>query len=146
MAPPDLVLRRNWSNPEFHALVSSPPYVAMVDSWREQRLWGIDAPLAALRDHGLAAEIKAAFVKQQAYMPDVTGYQHVTPAQLNTMEFSNDHIAIAFSGADGSIRSLRQLSSNASFVGAGGALGQLTYQTYSQEQYTQFMLDYNYLG
>lgn len=137
-------MRSNWSNSEFHQLLSTPEYTRLAGSWYEQRQWGLDAALTALGSHPLRDTLVQAFESQKAYVPNTSGYKQYQPSQLS--EFLCGQLGLTFNSTDGSLIGLRNVSSNVNYLGGAGVLGQLLYQTYSQEQYTNFMESYNYLG
>eukprot|EP00048_Salpingoeca_helianthica_P000809 m.44110 g.44110 ORF g.44110 m.44110 type:complete len:172 (+) comp10867_c0_seq1:482-997(+) len=102
---PRAVLRSNWSNDEFHKLVlTSPEYVTLADSWREQRHWGLQAPLQALGSHPLARQIAAAWdaLRPQG-LPDLTGFTRSLPSTLSPFSCGPD-VTITFNRTDGSIQ------------------------------------------
>jgi hypothetical protein len=75
-----------WSNAAFDAMRKTSVNVAHFEqSWREQRVWALDAPLAALQDHPLAAEISkrwAALRRSVPRDPALLGFTQLTdPAQ-----------------------------------------------------------------
>ena len=59
-----------WSNAAFDAMRETSVNVAHLEqSWHEQRLWALDAPLAALQDHPLAAEIATRWAALRRAVP-----------------------------------------------------------------------------
>jgi hypothetical protein len=118
----------------------------MEESWVRQATWGLDDALLALGDHPLAAAINASWADMLPQQPNVSSLKYVTAAQLGAYPiFSAGRFSVGFDPTTGA---LARFVDEATGIVWGdfntSALGVLTYDTYDQDTYTDFMLSYNY--
>lgn len=160
-------LHSNWSNAEFHQIIeethqqplttAATQYSRLAQSWTRQRFVGLDAPVQALEMGGssekeLAALIESAWDEQVARLPNTSGYVPLPPSSVYLKEFSAAGWRIRYNGTTGSISYLHDVFNDQTWVGGcgneggavNGSLGTLEYRTYSEQDYTDYELEYNY--
>jgi hypothetical protein len=160
-----------WSNADFNAIRNSAGYQNLEATWFEQRLWALEvrnfsiisdaelqlkwicvlfchflqAPLQALGDHPLAAEISRrwhAIRSQTIPQPDQLGY---TQVQTDIGQvFRIGDFSIAFDAESGAITTLTELSNGTQWADAQHPLAQFLYQTFDQNDVNSFLDQYIY--
>jgi hypothetical protein len=143
--------RSNWSNAEFEVVrASEPGYATLEASWARQSEWGLDIPLSRLGNHSLAAAVAAAWNDTLPAVPSTNGTKFVSPDDLRKQpHFVLGQFVVGFDPDTGAIAHLNDTVTDtvwASFGDASSSIALLDYRTYSQDNYTLFMLEYNYLG
>lgn len=128
---------------------TDPSYAKMEASWARQARWGLDDALSALGDHPMAAAINASWAAMTPAAPDTTALKYLSPADLAAKPvFPVGRFEIGFDPATGAIAHLHDLVTGVvwtDFDGpAAGYLAALNYITYNQNNYTDFLLKYNY--
>lgn len=124
------MLHSNWSNDEFEmARRVYPQYQQIEDSWRRQRMWAIEAPLAALGpNHTLAQAIEDDFGEMSPVIPNpsaAAGWVRHQPADA----IDCGRLRLVFD-EDGSIVSAQDRVYGVDWAGPHNKLARLSYHTY----------------
>jgi hypothetical protein len=143
---------QNWWNEQFSAMKGEPNFIDIVESWKEQRRWGIDYPLEALEDHPLAERIRREIARlypsddgaypkdgRKILSPDDSGYLIFKEKD----QFSGKYWSIYANPKHGGINIISYDNSSLLSVSPDIVIGGLFYQLYSQSDYTQFTSAYN---
>ena len=126
---------KNWTNAQFEAALASPNYArGMLDSWQEQRAYGLDAALGALAGHPLGNDVAAAWADLAPPLnpPSLAGWTPATPGAVQTVgtwQFAFDAASGALSLLVDNAASPPAVWANASNDGSFLALAE--YRTYS---------------
>ena len=135
----------HWSNAEFQSVLNDSNFQDMVNSWIEQRFWGLDYAIEVLEDHPLRSTIEHSL---QAMRFDgnisLDGYKQV-PDIAQTFDCGN--IELTFSSQTGAINHFIDKTSSTkpvTYADEDHPLGQILYQTYTQEDYKTFLDEYIY--
>lgn len=169
------ICRSNWSNAEFDVVrTTDPSYAFMEQSWVRQAQWGLGDALQLLADHPLAAVINASWTETIPTVPNITGLKYLTAAELQSNPVfpvtcalimrifcacvwfpmtlrayglrQAGRFQVGFDPASGALSNLLDTMTGTQWASFGnGSLGLLSYRTYSQENFTDFMIDYNYV-
>ncbi|GFO45695.1 coiled-coil domain-containing protein 90b, mitochondrial [Plakobranchus ocellatus] len=129
----------NWSNKDLDKARQSKPFVQAENAWREQRQF-LDFALDALTDHPLRDEVKAEYEKLQPKMPDLSKYSTGVIGE----EFNCPGGMIVKFGEDGSVERLFDPFNEREWASQSFPLGQLTYDTYVEEDFVHMAKLYNY--
>lgn len=136
----------HWANVDFDWARTTGPdrsqYSILEQSWWEQRAWGITYPLEALSDasHPLLALVQRELAQMQPVQPQ-PATQGFVRATDPTATIVGGAYLIAFNST-GAVDLLENTQSGTRWVGEGGALFELLYRTYSQDDYIAFIHDY----
>jgi len=137
----------NWDNKVFYDHLKTSPYQNMTASWIEQRSWGIAYALEALRDHPLLKDIQ---LELDTLLFDghvsTSGYSLETnPSTIFTLPVDGGTISIQFDVASGNIVMYTDSRvSSESMASRGHPLAQIVYQTFNNNSYRAFLLEYLY--
>lgn len=136
--------KTHWMNSEFQSVINTSNFQDMVDSWIEQRFWGLDYAIQLLADHPLRTTIEQSI---QAMKFDgkisTDGYKETSDL---TQTFQCGSIILKFSAETGAIDYLldERFSVHVLYADQDHPLGQLIYQTFTADDYEQFLDDYVY--
>eukprot|EP01147_Barroeca_monosierra_P009254 gene9254-1533_t len=140
---PKSTLRSNYSNSEFHrARQENPEYAKLESSWARQAYWGIRNALENLHDENLRNIIESELALTAFSCLNVSGYSINVSAVIVTLQTQSWKVLLNSTSA--SVLDIQY--AGYSLLGKGTTLGQLEYQTFSAQNYTQFMLSYNFIG
>lgn len=143
LAPPDFQ-RNNWGNSEFQKVRSDVRFQNLEASWIRQRRWGIDDAITELGNHSLVTQIHQMFEELKASIPSTDGFRYVSPSSP-ALNFDCGRFKIAFNETTGAISSLKDSKTDIDWVSNDDLL-LLEYRTYDANDYSNFMLNYNYMG
>jgi len=136
----------NWDNKAFKSHLSTPPFQDMVNSWIEQRSWGIDYALEALGDHPLLPAIQAQL--DQLHFDGVvstTGYKQEDVSAQFFLPVEGGTISIQFDATTGGIVQYSDSRiPTMSMAGKGHPLAQVVYQTFTNRSFDAFLNQYLY--
>lgn len=119
---------------------------------------GIDDAIAALGSHPLKNTILQKFAELETSMPNLTGFTSVAPSSLPTYYKANSGVylgknfgipALTKLGLDAKTGAISYLSFDGgvnTWANSKNQLLFLEYQTYSQQDFTDFLLSYNYIS
>ena len=137
----------NWDNKAFKSHLSTPPFQDMVNSWVEQRLWGIDYALEALGDHPLLPAIQVQLdLLHFDGVVSTTGYQRedIISARF-VLPVKGGTISIQFDDTTGGIVHFSDSRiSTESMASSSHPLAQVMYQTFTNKSYDAFLNQYLY--
>jgi hypothetical protein len=111
--------------------------------WREQRVWTIDQPLEALDGHPLQSIIKSEMAQLRPFLPDLSGYTQISPADAIGKRFVCGDLSISF-GATGAITHLTRVTSGNIWASEQSRLFELRYQALNFSDFAAFYEDYFY--
>eukprot|EP00117_Sycon_ciliatum_P028500 scpid54371/ scgid0629/ len=132
----------NFKNDQFHPLMQNQNYVAVANSWREQRDWGITYALQALEDHPLAAELEEELALLRAVpAPNLAGYFKVSTLPAKGFTVGED-VLINFSSQPFSISHLSIGKRVYASTETATSMASLLYQSFTQQDFEKFMLNY----
>lgn len=137
----------NWDNKAFKSHLSTPPFQDMVNSWVEQRSWGIDYALEALGDHPLLPVIQPQLdLLHFDGMVSTDGYQRkLVIFSVYVLPVGGGSISIQFDDSTGGIILFSDSSrSTSSFASEDHPLGQVVYQTFTDYSFDTFLSEYLY--
>ncbi|EGD76851.1 hypothetical protein PTSG_08199 [Salpingoeca rosetta] len=139
---PRSALHANYSNPDFHrARQHNPQYAKLEASWQRQRRWGIANALKHLHDDDLRALVEQELAAVNTTFVDLTGY---SPEQEDLAVIAAQGWRVAINTTSTAIVSI--INKDRSLIGADAQLGLMQYRTYTAQNYTHFMLNYNFAG
>eukprot|EP00742_Colponemidia_sp_Colp-10_P005273 GILJ01005632.1.p1 GENE.GILJ01005632.1~~GILJ01005632.1.p1 ORF type:complete len:745 (+),score=92.80 GILJ01005632.1:37-2271(+) len=132
----------HWSNDAFYAIRSRHEVQDLEATWREQRAWGIQFALDALpsgrfKDHLL--DTLAAIRPQSRSMLKLDGFTLETDP-LKT--FKAGGFELSFDWTTGGINHLRDAQSGMVWATLSNQLGFVTYQTFTESDFLQFLSEY----
>ena len=136
----------NWDNKAFQSHLSTPPFQDMINSWVEQRSWGIDYALEALGDHPLLPEIQAQLdLLHFDGIVSTTGYQQEDVSAQFVLPVIGGTITIQFDVTTGGIVQYSDSRiSSMPMAGSGHPLAQVVYQTFNKKSFDLFLDQYLY--
>ena len=112
----------NWTNEAFHGDLAekNPSLDYMVQSWIEQRNYGVNFPLEALKEksHPLAAKIEAEFAAMEPKVPVPTTGMKKLPLTGSVMKGLGGWADVGFDAKTGALNHLAKSSGGASIAGA----------------------------
>ena len=133
----------SWTNENFQNVIHDKNFVDVVNSWVEQRQWGITYPLEALGNHPLGASIRKA-------LADLKFDGHISMDGYKLAEkpynFKLSNFEISFDETTGAIVDLTDMQSSQSVKWASttNPLFTLLYQTFTPADYDTFFSEYFY--
>ena len=141
-----------WSNAALDAAIARgvPGFLDSIASWEEQRVWGLEYALEALRSagHPLAAGIGEAWADVYPPAPPPApageGWVPFSPSATPAVAIS-DTLTVGFSAASGGLSFLASgavVWANGS-SGDGSVLFEAEYQTYDNSSINQWLEEYN---
>ena len=134
----------HWTNPQFHSSESASNFRDMVNSWVEQRFWGLDFAVQQLGTHPLRTTVEDR-LKTMRFDGKISldGYTQLPDlsAMLNCGDFE-----LQFSPQSGAITHLVDKRSTTPVVYADDdhPLAQIVYQTFTNQDYKKFLDEYIY--
>ena len=153
-----------WTNAEFHAKLavettpasgwnssndcdpktnSGPCHLQdMIDSYVEERNWGVRYPHQALDDHPLRAEVSDALDDLKPRRPELTAgsWQQVIDS---SKQFDCGRWSIGFNASTGAINHLVDSDGHRTWADSGHQLAEFTYQTFTAHDHNHvFMNEY----
>ena len=133
----------SWTNEEFQDAITSPNFLDLVNSWIEQREWGITYSIEALQDHPLRSSIAKALndLKFDGHI-SLDGYKQAQKPYM----FELDDFEISFDSSTGAINGLmdKQSKDGVNWASDKNPLFVLLYQTFTPEDYGDFFSEYFY--
>jgi hypothetical protein len=142
----------NWYNYQFNAVKDTEPnFIDIVNSWKEQRRWGIDYPLEVVQNHPLGERIRRELLmlKPSIQPPSATaiGLPHGAVESMIVFEEKDEHSGklwkITINSKVGAISEIEYDNQPLFSSSPDAILGGLFYQLYSQSDYTDFTSSYN---
>lgn len=138
-----------WSNSDFDAHRMKTPMKDLELTWVEQRLWGFDYPLSAFSADNqhpftVAAKDVLSSLFTASQLPDISSFFRLPCSQVRDTKFAV-HVAggnsYEFSfDQTGAINHL--LYANNSWASKDNKLGQLIYQTFTEDDVAEFIKEY----
>ncbi|CAL1525890.1 unnamed protein product [Lymnaea stagnalis] len=135
----DFLDHRNWTNAQLAAARKSSNFSETEDTWREQRQF-LDFAFNALDDHPLKDLVKAEYGDLYAIQPDLSGY---SAGQVGIDYECPGGVVLKFAN-DGSLSRLYDPVNQREWASPAWPLGQLTYDTYVEQDFTDMAKLYNY--
>lgn len=132
----------DWGNAAFHRKLAEqePHFMQLISSWREQRLFGVQAPIEAVpTSHPLSTfvEQEMAWLRPVNFDPAGTGFiKSNTSSGVQLGSFTVDF------GTDGAISSLVDTDGTQWADGAPGSIGLLQYQTLVYSDFETWRAEY----
>ena len=132
----------HWHNAEFHAALNDSNFVDVVNSWIEQREWGLTFPLKLLDKHTLRQTIHRALDAMHFNgIVDTTGYKQL-PDIATVIECGD--IELQFSKNTGAITHLMDIRQSIIYADDYHQLAQVVYQSFISDDYNRFFGEYFY--
>ena len=134
----------HWKNNEFQSVINSSNFQDMVNSWVEQRFWGLDYAIQLLADHPLKAAVHQG-IDSLKFNGEISTDGYTETSDLTEI-FQCGSITVKFSPETGAVDYLYdgRFSVHVLYADQDHPLGQVIYQTYTADDYKQFLDEYLY--
>jgi hypothetical protein len=140
---------KDWGNVDFHNVLddNSSAFNLMIESWTEQRRWGVEYPIENLKagatPHPLLPLIEAEFAAMNpAWVPDMdaAGYAKVTAGTAIRLT-SGPYKSVTVDGS-GAVTNLQLATTGESVASPTNRLGVLNYQTLVLSDFETWQAEY----
>ena len=134
----------HWLNDEFHSQLNEPNFKDMINSWIEQRNWGLYYPLGLLPPGNPLLTDIAGELEHLSFdgTIDTSGFKKIDLSSQETC----GNFKIGFSPQTGAINNLQYANSQISITLATEAnpIAQIVYETYTAADFKTFLDEYIY--
>ena len=134
----------HWSNDEFHSQLDEPNFKDMINSWVEQRYWGLYYPLEMLPTGN---PLKSDILRDLYLLPFHGDINTFTFKQVDiSTQATCGNFKIGFSSLTGAINHLQYSDAQNLITLATEAnpIAEIVYETYTAEDYVAFLDQYVY--
>ena len=111
-----------------------------VGTWEEQRKWGFDAPLEALEDHELRAEIEEGMNALEVDEEELDLSEYTEVREVRDMELGG--FLVTVDGTTGGLRRLWSVRQQREWCDAEHEIGRVQYDVYNTTDYDRFLKEY----
>eukprot|EP00026_Physarum_polycephalum_P003968 Phypoly_transcript_03985.p1 GENE.Phypoly_transcript_03985~~Phypoly_transcript_03985.p1 ORF type:complete len:714 (+),score=74.06 Phypoly_transcript_03985:89-2230(+) len=127
----------HYTNQQMLEVINQPNFQIMITSWVEQRNY-LTSALNALQKSSFAVELLSRIAIFYNPVVDLSGYDKVDPSQ----NYSCGRFNIGFDSITGSISYLYDTENDYVWASQDNQIARFLYQTYSQEDFQTFLLEY----
>lgn len=102
-----------------------------IETWREQRRWGFDAPLAALKDHPLRQQIESELALLTPSLPALDEFEKLE--SVENLEFGE--FVVSLSNRTGALTRLFDSLTEREWCDERHPIGRMQYDVYNSSDY-----------
>ena len=111
-----------------------------VGTWEEQRRWGFDAPLEALEDHALRAEIEEGMNALEVDEEELDLSEYTEVRKVTDMELGE--FLVSVDPATGGLSRLWSVRQQREWCDEEHEIGRVQYDVYNSTDYDRFLKEY----